>query len=152
MSKKFSLLPDCRHYHPSSELRTQDGTIFYFCLLSKLTKRTIIHHVGYYPNISPKQLSAAAELICMIEQHGLNINTDGEEEFLKVLRFLRARKFNVAQAFEMLRSDIEWREQDNRLNLRRETAKEILQCDPSEVYKYFPTWIQGINIIKSYLN
>ena len=119
---KFSTLPCCRPYHPSSELRTQEG---------------------YYPNISPQQLRAASELLSMVKENGLNMNTDEEDEFLKLLRFLRARKFNVLQAFAMLKNDIEWREQDNRLNLRRETARDILQCDPGEIYKYFPTWIQG---------
>lgn len=35
------------------------------------------------------------------------------------------------------------RSEENRLMLRQQTALEILDCDLSMVYKYFPTWIQG---------
>jgi hypothetical protein len=73
----------------------------------------------------------------------LNFNTDNEIELLKVFRFLRARKFNVDQTMDMIRADVKWRSECNRLSLRQQTAFEVLECDLSLVYKYFPTWIQG---------
>lgn len=35
------------------------------------------------------------------------------------------------------------RSEENRLTLRQLTALEILQCDLSLVFKYYPNWIQG---------
>jgi hypothetical protein len=119
---KYDNIPTCLPYHPNSELKDRKG---------------------YYPNISPDQLAAASELISCIEKEGLAFNIDEENEFLKVLRFLRARKFNVEQAMKMVREDVAWRSQENRLNMRKETAQEILGCDLLQLYNYFPTWIQG---------
>eukprot|EP01039_Chlorochromonas_danica_P007280 gene7280-8056_t len=121
---KYDTLPNCLPYHPNSELKTRKG---------------------YYPNISPEQLSAASQLIELIEKEGLAFNVDEEDEFLKVLRFLRARKFHVNHAMKMVRDDVHWRAQENRLHLRLETAEEILGCDLSQMYRYFPTWIQGMD-------
>jgi hypothetical protein len=72
-------------------------------------------------------------------------NPDIENDFFKLLRFLRARKFNVDQSFAMIQSDIPWREADNRLCLPQQTATEVLQCDIMRFYTYFPTWIQGVD-------
>ena len=35
------------------------------------------------------------------------------------------------------------RSEERRLSLRNLSALEVLECDLSQVYKYFPTWIQG---------
>jgi len=119
---KYPTLPECYHYHPNSEL----------------SKRS-----GYYPNIDKNQLKAVNEMFDLIERNQLNINIDEEHEFLKVLRFLRARKYNVVKSFDMLKKDVEWRLLDNRLTLRNETAQQVLDGDVNEVCKYFPAWIQG---------
>lgn len=124
MSIKYLNLPQCLPYHPQSELRERPG---------------------YYPNISPEQLKAANELIFLIEKEELYFNHDEENEFLKLLRFLRARKFNVAQAFAMIKEDIHWRSLQNRLKLRSELAEDVLGCDLGKMYHYFPTWIQGFD-------
>lgn len=122
----FTKVPICSEYHPLSELRNQSG---------------------YYPNINAEQLKAANALKALLVEENINIDyNDGEEEFLKLLRFLRARKFNVQQAFKMLRDDHEWRLKENRLTLRYESATAVLHCDDdklSRLYQYFPTWIQG---------
>jgi hypothetical protein len=81
----------------------------------------------------------------IIEEEGLNFNTSNEMEFLKILRFLRARKFNVTQSMEMIRNDVKWREEANINELYSVTANDVLQCDLSLVYKYFPTWVQGFD-------
>jgi hypothetical protein len=119
---KYPTLPVCALYHSQSDLRDRPG---------------------YYPNISSSQLDAANELINHIEKERLQFNIDEEVEFLKLLRFLRARKFNVSQALHMIRDDIAWRQHENRMNLRHETAVEVLGCDVAKLYTYFPTWIQG---------
>lgn len=122
ISLKYPSIPPCRGYHPFSEL---------------------INQPGYYPNINDEQLSAANELILLIEKENLSFNCDEEHEFLKLLRFLRARKFNVKNAFKMIESDIKWREEENRISLRQETADEVLKCNITEFYRYFPAWMQG---------
>lgn len=119
---KYATIPTCRLYHPHSELNNRSG---------------------YYPNISSEQLDAVNELVAMIDEENLKFNHDEEEEFLKLLRFLRARKFNVKQSFQMIQSDVHWRAEENRIHLRRESAGEVLGCDLGKMYSYFPTWIQG---------
>jgi hypothetical protein len=122
MMEKYFELPVCLPYHPLSELGERPG---------------------YYPNISAEQLKASRDLIRLVEKENLRFNIDEEHEFLKLLRFLRARKFNVNDAFNMIKEDVKWRCEENRLNLRQETAEEVLGCNVGELYKYFPTWIQG---------
>lgn len=121
---RYQQLPNCLPYHPLSELKEREG---------------------YFPNINTEQLKAANELMRRIEEDGLEFNHDEEDEFLKLLRFLRARKFDVAQSFNMVKEDVKWRSLENRLKLRKETAQEVLQCDLTQIYKYFPTWIQGFD-------
>lgn len=98
---------------------------------------------GYYPNISPEQLAAASQVFAVIQSENLNFNTDEEETFLKILRFLRARKYSVKNALAMIREDINWRAQNNRLDLPKESAQEVLNCDIEKLYDYFPVWFQG---------
>ncbi|RYH32724.1 hypothetical protein EON65_00050 [archaeon] len=121
---KYETIPECLPYHPNSEL---------------------IGRPGYYPNVSADQLKAVNAFIEQIEAEELQFNTDEEHEFLKLLRFLRARKFNVEQSMKMVREDVKWRLAENRLNLRRETAEEVLGCDLTQIYNFFPTWIQGVD-------
>lgn len=120
----YDELPTCRPYHPSSEL-------------SKMA--------GYYPNISADQLAAASQVLSAIKTENLNFNTDDEDTFLKILRFLRARKFNVKNAMTMIREDVSWRSQQNRLDLSIESAQDVLDCDIAKIYKYFPVWFQGFD-------
>ena len=122
-------LPECRHYHPLSDLRSKSG---------------------YYPNISEKQLSAANELaeklrtIEKIDIYGANDKgnyiDDGEEPFLKLLRFLRARNFNVNKACDMMKEDIKWRNKDEIRDIRYTKAETVLQCEFMHLFEYFPTW------------
>ena len=123
-------LPKCRDYHPLSDLRSKPG---------------------YYPNISEKQLSAAKELTEKLRAIDIDIYDnnpnkvdnnvdDGEEPFLKLLRFLRARNFNVNKAFDMIKEDIKWRNKDEIRNIRYTKAETVLQCEFMHLFEYFPTW------------
>lgn len=100
---------------------------------------------GYYPNISDEQLSAASQVLTALKAENLNFDTDGEEVFLKIVRFLRARKYNVKNALAMIREDVSWRAQNNRLNLSKESAHDVLDCDIEKIYNYFPVWFQGFD-------
>ena len=121
-SNAYTSIPDLPQYHESSSLRYRDG---------------------YYPNISNNMLSAVNKLKRMLMEAKIDINMDEEHEFLKLLRFLRARQFNVQKAFDMIKSDVEWRENVVGKNLRSLSAQEVLDCDIAKISKYFPTWIQG---------
>ena len=117
-------LPVCPPYHEASELGKR---------------------AGYYPTLTPLQIAAAKKVLLIVEQEKLRFNCDEELPFLKALRFLRARKFDVDCAMTMIRADVTWRNDEIRSTLRSQTAYEVLQCDLTAFYKYFPTWIQGFD-------
>ena len=105
---------------------------------------------GYYPNIDATQHAAVLKLTSMLTSHmdsdsGLTLyqrfQHDDEHEYLRSLRFLRARKFDVAKAFTLVSSDVEWRA--DKLSLRRRTSVDVLGSDSLSMYNYFPTWMQG---------
>ena len=118
-------VPSCPLYHEASELRTRSG---------------------YYPTLTALHIAAAKKVLLNIEQEKLFFNYDVEHPFLKALRFLRARRFDEEATMQMIRADVQWRNEGNRLKLRTMTAYDILQCDLSLIYKYFPTWIQGFDL------
>jgi len=119
-------IPECLNYHENSELRSK---------------------TGYYPNLSKIQINAIKELEKSLIDYGYSIDeSDGEAVLLKLLRFLRARNFNVPKAYEMLKCDLEWRKKEEIKYLKYQQAEEVLKCDLSLVYKYFPTWIQGYDL------
>jgi len=121
----YPTLPECPLYHPDSELNGK---------------------AGWYPNISSSQLAAANSLRASLEREGYweDFNYDEENEFLKLLRFLRARKFDVPKTLEMCRNDVIWRREEDRYSIRFETAAETLQCaDTGPIFEYFPCWVQG---------
>lgn len=99
---------------------------------------------GYYPNINEEQLRCVNSLKILIDSEGLEFSDD-EVEFFKLLRFLRARKFNVEQAMAMIRADCHWRRDVVGYDLILEDAQDVLGCDLARVYQYFPTWLQGFD-------
>lgn len=119
---KYSTVPECLLYHSLSELNGREG---------------------YFPNISERQLKAINDLINLLQSNNLILFDDGEHEFLKLLRFLRARQFDIQASFEMINSDVSWRHDSGKNTLRNELGKTVLECEPSDVTKYFPTWLQG---------
>jgi len=120
-------LPDCAEYHPISDLRSK---------------------VGWYPNLSADHFAKASRLRELIEENDLmdafHRADPDENEFLKLLRFLRARKWDPKNALDMIISDLEWREEDDRFNLRWDSVDDVMAgVDLNKLYKYYPTWIQG---------
>ncbi len=141
----------CRPYHPLSRLRTKPG---------------------YYPNLEPQHLLALREFHQSLlsersDRSGptvlqLQLEHVEGEEILKMLRFLRARNFDVQKSLEMYRKDAAWREstfiteppKDGPLTdlcpihaLPLQSAQEVLQIDDEaklqQFFKFFPTWMQG---------
>jgi hypothetical protein len=45
----------------------------------------------------------------------------------------------------MIREDVKWRSENNRLQLNTESAQEVLNCEVHLLYKYFPVWFQGFD-------
>lgn len=95
--------------------------------------------------MSQTHLEAVVALSARIEEEHVFADTGDEVYFFKLLRFLRARKFDVERAFEMIKNDSKWRQEENRSYLSKETAEEVLRCDPLKIYEYFPTWLQGFD-------
>ena len=124
----------------SDPLTTQRHAIPVYHPLSELANRD-----GYYPNLSDQQILAATQLSDLINaEHDLKDSFFFDEEehhYLKLLRFLRARKFVVRDAIYMIRENVQWRKEN--ADLRNKTAKEILMCDLSKFYEFFPTYMLG---------
>jgi hypothetical protein len=137
----------CRPYHPSSSL---------------------INRTGYYPNLEPEHIHALQEFknVILSESsdkigpHGSN--QDEEDDHLKMLRFLRARNFDVQKSLDLYRKDQEWRRSTFITDppkggvkvalcsigeLRHQTAQDVLECHDKEklqkFFSYFQNWVQG---------
>lgn len=95
-------LPRCPRYHELSELRHKEGCVLSFSSFIARITLTLSHlsTLGCYPNITADQFERAEKVIQKIKAEKLSFNTDEENEFLKVLRFLRARKFDVSSIIE----------------------------------------------------
>jgi hypothetical protein len=119
-------LPDLPLYHPLSELATRPG---------------------YYPNLTEAQINAIYELKEMILKENISLTDphDPEHETFKLLRFLRARQWNLPNAFQMLKNDLEWRSNETRKDLKHLSAADVLQCDLNQLFKRLPTWVQGFD-------
>jgi len=113
---------DVMEYHPLSELRNK---------------------LGCYPNITKDHIKEYEELKQLINKAKIDPQVYGENNFNRMFRFLRARKFDPNAAFLMIQKNEKWRKEFAGLDLRLEKAEDILNCDLSKVYEYFPTWIQG---------
>ena len=129
--------------------------------------------IGYYPNISQAQLLAVEKLKQkLLDDDGIDItlnnhiinnksnskdthdsyHDDEEHWFFHLLRFLRARRFHVENAYTLFINDYKWRHcttDDNgevkeaMYALKHHSAQEVLNCDILKMYSYFPTWLQG---------
>lgn len=91
------------------------------------------------------QLECVNDLIDLINEHKLNIHHDDEDDFLKLLRFLRARRFHVQNSFDFLKADIEWRQSPQYERIRKLSANDILGCEVENIFRFFPTWISGVD-------
>ena len=65
---------------------------------------------GHWPHLAPNHQQALHELKTLLAERGYDLArwALGEPQELMLLRFLRAKKFVVRAAFEMLSKDLEW--------------------------------------------
>lgn len=63
---------------------------------------TCFYWPGYYPNLNEDQFYAATLVNNCIIKDGLDFYSDGEAPLLKVLRFLRAKNFDVSTNLDPL--------------------------------------------------
>lgn len=96
---------------------------------------------------SPVELAAIGELRFKVQEAGLlpglRPEATAEPIDLYLLRFLRARKMGVDAAFEMVRSDYQWRLEEDVAALADQCAGDVLGCEISDIWPYLPCWIQG---------
>jgi hypothetical protein len=95
--------------------------------------------------LNSTQTEAVDRLQILLDEANIALcgENDSEIPLFKLLRFLRARQFDVDKAFVMLKNDIEWRSCEGRSILVNQSSKDVLECDIHEMFQYFPTWIQG---------
>mmetsp|Transcript_25617 Transcript_25617/g.67674 ORF Transcript_25617/g.67674 Transcript_25617/m.67674 type:complete len:364 (+) Transcript_25617:64-1155(+) len=62
----------------------------------------------------------------------------GEHKDLLLLRFLRARKFDLQKALGMLQADLQWRQETGVAQLSRQPAEAVLGCDARKIDAYLP--------------
>lgn len=73
-----------------------------------------------------------------------------------LIRFLKARSFDISAAAEMLRQDLYWRDDFNTKSLALQTRQEVLRCDSAILQRYLPQWHSGFDkegrpvVIKQY--
>lgn len=88
-------------------------------------------------------MEAYHQVMKKLREKNLILHEDGEHEFLKVLRFLRARKFDVSKTFAMLEADIKWRNDNERFKLATVPIDDYLGCDFEKLYPFIPNFEQG---------
>jgi len=103
---------------------------------------------GYFPNLTDAHKESLERIKAMIDADEevmdlFYIKGDRENVTLRLLRFLRARKFDASASYAMLKKDLLWRRDVVGFQMKSEFAQDILQCDLNEIHRYFPCWIQG---------
>lgn len=106
---------------------------------------------GYQGALSADQLAAVDDLRDRMHSRGLvhaldaAAATPAEDQTDVLLRFLRARAFDVEKAAALLEADLRWRQQEQIASLADMSAAEVLGCDPSLIEHYLPSWRGGVD-------
>ncbi|KAG8458087.1 hypothetical protein KFE25_012747 [Diacronema lutheri] len=107
---------------------------------------------GYKGNLSDAQQAALESLRTRMVELGLEqavaaaVIVPAEDEDGLLLRFLRARQFDVAKAAELLRADLEWRAELRVPELATQSEAEVLGCDPAIFAHYLPGWYESVDL------
>ena len=107
-----------------------------------------------YPNITESMLEKMNAVRLELEKSGYwdefddsyHDNDNNEPVFPKLLRFMRAQKWDVPKIIALIKNDIGWRREQDIATIRFEYPNTILGCDyATQLFQYYPTWIQGFD-------
>lgn len=107
---------------------------------------------GYLGNLTQAQERALLELRARMHALGLSaqlaaaVCAPAEDEDGLLLRFLRARGFEVPKAEQMLAADLEWRAELKVAELATRPEAEVLGCDPAMFAHYLPGWYNSEDV------
>lgn len=105
---------------------------------------------GWEGNLSPAHAAALDALRARVDENdelgrraraAVPKPAESYEGFL--LRFLRARQFDVDKAFAMLEEDVTWRTDKRVAELASLDPADVLGCPPAIMHYYQPRWIGG---------
>eukprot|EP00928_Gymnodinium_smaydae_P038195 TRINITY_DN2638_c0_g1_i1.p1 TRINITY_DN2638_c0_g1~~TRINITY_DN2638_c0_g1_i1.p1 ORF type:complete len:394 (-),score=46.02 TRINITY_DN2638_c0_g1_i1:144-1289(-) len=116
---------------------------------SPVSLRARYHKLSQYPSMAGYIGSLAAEHVSALRKLKHLATTSlgsikpfllhsGESEEQLLLRFLRARKFDVVKAFDMLKADFEWRREEEVSALASRTENEVLGSNREAVHATMP--------------
>jgi hypothetical protein len=108
---------------------------------------------GTIGNMSPQQLDDINTLQSVLEREGYwedfaEEELDHEVPFLKLARFLRARKWDMNAAWSLCKENVDWKNNNNKelAGLRSRTCNDILKVDyVRDLHPYYPSWIQNVD-------
>ena len=102
---------------------------------------------AYYGGLTESQTKALESLKAKIQEEELLIDrscllspAETLDHFL--LRFCRARSFDVGAALTMVRNHLKWRKEINLQHLKRMDPEDILGCSEATIFEEIPHWLQ----------
>ncbi len=112
----------------------------------------MVNYDGYIHRLTSREQEAVAKMHDLAAEHGLYPLMDkhrqvpSETRDHMFLRFLRARKFKVSKAWELMENDLKWREDIALADLAAKEPAEILGVtDMSPITTRMPWWHQGFD-------
>jgi len=103
---------------------------------------------GYYGALKPAQERVLEQFEQLIAERGLPVDAakhPDEHKTTFLLRFLRARKFSLANAYKMLKNDVDWRLEVGIAELRKQTPEQILGCPREVIDQHLPIFQRGFD-------
>ena len=117
----------------------------------------LVNKEGFNPHLTVAQLLELENLKDLIKSEvgdeAKNEEAVPENEKLRLLRFLRARQFDASSAFEMIKAEKVWRNQEDMQILKNmpvdeasfELLGDVFNGKALYLFEQFPTWMQGID-------
>eukprot|EP00298_Acanthocystis_sp_HF-20_P016359 c21458_g3_i1.p1 GENE.c21458_g3_i1~~c21458_g3_i1.p1 ORF type:complete len:293 (-),score=101.58 c21458_g3_i1:59-937(-) len=110
------------------------------------TPRVRTGFVGTLTSEEEKVLQEFKEL-CKNEEVDLSVYPIREYETIDhiLLRFLRARNFNLQQALKMINDNVKWRKENNIMTITEESPSNIYKCDSQKIAAILPALHPGFD-------
>ncbi|KAI9024003.1 CRAL-TRIO domain-containing protein [Hyaloraphidium curvatum] len=102
-------------------------------------------------NLNEVQRDALRRLRALLDEspHGSTFQRHQKNPYETVehllLRFLRARSYNVSAAWQMLKADLDWREENDIASLTSRSPDDVLGCPVGVMFEQMPIWVQGFD-------